>query len=130
MDDRTLFRYKPGTAGSHPHRARLVGVGRVLAATEIATTRGLAEVRSRDVPELPATLEEKDVTRGRANSLRWRLSGQWGRTPVSDQMKETLDLCVACKLPARMPVGVDVSRMKDRVPAPLARAPRHPASPG
>src|SRR5207248_9094690 len=61
-----------------------------------------------------ATLAEKDVTRGRANSLRLALSGQLGADAlVSDEMKDTLDLCVACKACRReCPVGVDVARMK------------------
>ena len=65
-------------------------------------------------PSYQATLEEKDVTRGRANSLRLALSGQLGPDAlVSDEMKDTLDLCVACKACRReCPVGVDVSRMK------------------
>jgi Fe-S oxidoreductase len=65
-------------------------------------------------PSYQATLEEKDVTRGRANSLRLALSGQLGPDAlVSAQMKDTLDLCVGCKACAReCPVGVDVSRMK------------------
>jgi Fe-S oxidoreductase len=65
-------------------------------------------------PSYHATLLEKDVTRGRANSLRLALTGQLGPDGLVDEaMKETLDLCVACKACRReCPVGVDVSRMK------------------
>jgi Fe-S oxidoreductase len=65
-------------------------------------------------PSYRATGEEKDVTRGRANSLRLALSGQLGPDALtSDEMYATLDLCVACKGCKReCPTGVDVARMK------------------
>jgi Fe-S oxidoreductase len=65
-------------------------------------------------PSYQVTGDEKDVTRGRANSLRLALSGQLGPDALaSDEMKETLDLCVACKACRReCPTGVDMARMK------------------
>jgi Fe-S oxidoreductase len=65
-------------------------------------------------PSYQATGDEKDVTRGRANSLRLALSGQLGPDALSsDAMKDTMDLCVACKACRReCPVGVDMARMK------------------
>src|SRR5260370_20264670 len=65
-------------------------------------------------PSYLATRDEKDVTRGRANSLRLALSGQLGPDAlVSEDMKEVLDLCVSCKACRReCPTGVDMARMK------------------
>ena len=116
MDDRTLFRYKPGYQGL-PLRTALdwSDSGGFLAATEMCNNNGnCRKFEAVMCPSYQATLEEKDVTRGRANSLRLALSGQLGpEALVSEQMKETLDLCVACKACRReCPVGVDVSRMK------------------
>jgi FAD/FMN-containing dehydrogenase/Fe-S oxidoreductase len=116
MDDRTLFRYKPGYRGL-PIATALdwSEAGGFLAATEMCNNNGnCRKFEAVMCPSYQATLEEKDVTRGRANSLRLALSGQLGPDAlVSDQMKETLDLCVACKACRReCPVGVDVSRMK------------------
>src|SRR5215813_274358 len=116
MDDRTLFRYKPGYGGLPIHTALdWSESGGFLAATEMCNNNGnCRKFEAVMCPSYQATLEEKDVTRGRANSLRLALSGQLGPDGlVSDQMKETLDLCVACKACRReCPVGVDVSRMK------------------
>ena len=116
MDDRTLFRYKPGYGGL-PLRTALdwSDSGGFLAATEMCNNNGnCRKLEAVMCPSYQATLEEKDVTRGRANSLRLALSGQLGPGALaSEAMKETLDLCVACKACRReCPVGVDVSRMK------------------
>ncbi|MFL5377513.1 MAG: FAD-binding and (Fe-S)-binding domain-containing protein, partial [Myxococcales bacterium] len=116
MDDRTLFRYKPEYRGL-PIRTALdwSESGGFLAATEMCNNNGnCRKFEAVMCPSYQATLEEKDVTRGRANSLRLALSGQLGPDAlVSDRMKDTLDLCVACKACRReCPVGVDVSRMK------------------
>src|SRR5204863_3965632 len=68
---------------------------------------------------------EKDVTRGRANTLRLAISGQLGPDALaSDEMMETLKLCVSCKACRHeCPVGVDMARMKIEVLA--ARAASH-----
>src|SRR5258707_3790346 len=68
-------------------------------------------------PSYLATKDEKDVTRGRANSLRLALTGQLGPDAmVSGGMKEVLDLCVSCKACKReCPTGVDMARMKVEV---------------
>ena len=116
MDDRTLFRYKPGYKGLPVHTALdWSDSGGFLAATEMCNNNGnCRKFEAVMCPSYQATLEEKDVTRGRANSLRLALSGQLGPDAlVSEEMKATLDLCVACKACRReCPVGVDVSRMK------------------
>ncbi|HZX97096.1 MAG TPA: FAD-linked oxidase C-terminal domain-containing protein [Myxococcales bacterium] len=116
MDDRTLFRYKPGY-GALPIATALdwSESGGFLAAAEMCNNNGhCRKFEAVMCPSYLATLEEKDVTRGRANSLRLALSGQLGPDALtSHEMKRTLDLCVACKACKReCPVGVDVSRMK------------------
>ncbi|HMG20593.1 MAG TPA: FAD-linked oxidase C-terminal domain-containing protein, partial [Kofleriaceae bacterium] len=116
MDDRSLFRYKPGYAP-----LPLVPAldwsesGGLLAATEMCNNNG--SCRKFDAvmcPSYQATGDERDATRGRANSLRLALSGQLGPDAlVSDGMKETMALCVGCKACRReCPTGVDMARMK------------------
>ena len=67
--------------------------------------------------ELPRDHNERDVTRGRANSLRLAISGQLGSDAfTSDEMMETLKLCVSCKGCRReCPTGVDMAKMKIEV---------------
>jgi Fe-S oxidoreductase len=69
------------------------------------------------------TRDERDVTRGRANALRLAISGQLGADALaSDEMAETLKLCVSCKACRReCPTGVDMARMKIEVLAARAR---------
>ena len=68
-------------------------------------------------PSYRVTREERDVTRGRANSLRLAITGQLGPDALtSDEMAETLKLCVSCKACRReCPTGVDMARMKIEV---------------
>ena len=70
-------------------------------------------------PSYRVTRDERDVTRGRANSLRLAISGQLGGAAlISDEMAETLKLCVSCKACRReCPTGVDMARMKIEVQA-------------
>ena len=65
-------------------------------------------------PSFRATGDEKDLTRGRANSLRLALSGQLGPNALtSDDMYDSMALCVGCKGCKReCPTGVDMARMK------------------
>src|SRR5260370_4348982 len=116
MDDRRLFRYKPGYTGL-PIKTALnwSESGGFLGATEMCNNNGhCRKFEAVMCPSYLATGDEKDVTRGRANSLRLALSGQLGPDAlVSDAMKETLDLCVACKACRREgPTGGDTARMK------------------
>jgi Fe-S oxidoreductase len=116
MDDRNLFRYRPGYS-SLPILPALdwSESGGLLAATEMCNNNG--SCRKFDAvmcPSYQATGEERDATRGRANSLRLALTGQLGPDAlVSDAMKETMELCVGCKACRReCPTGVDMARMK------------------
>src|SRR5213078_3523653 len=79
-------------------------------------------------PSYRVTREEKDVTRGRANTLRLAITGQLGPDALaSDEMAETLKLCVSCKACRReCPTGVDMARMKIEVQA--ARAAKYELS--
>ena len=76
-------------------------------------------------PSYRATRNEKDVTRGRANTLRLAISGQLGPDALaSDEMMDTLKLCVSCKACRHeCPTGVDMAKMKIEVLA--ARAATH-----
>ncbi|MGZ4833238.1 MAG: (Fe-S)-binding protein, partial [Terriglobales bacterium] len=117
MDDRRLFRYKPGY-GPKPIQTVLdwSDWGGLLGAAEMCNNNGTCRKLDAGVmcPSYIATRDEKDVTRGRANSLRLALSGQLGPEAfASDAMKDTMDLCVGCKACRReCPTGVDMARMK------------------
>jgi FAD/FMN-containing dehydrogenase/Fe-S oxidoreductase len=115
MDDRTLFRFKPGYATSVPPTVLDWSEwGGYDKAVEMCNNNG--HCRKFDAgtmcPSYRATLDEAHLTRGRANTLRLALSGQLG--PDADSMvKEALDLCVSCKGCKReCPTGVDMARMK------------------
>lgn len=65
-------------------------------------------------PSYMATRDEKDVTRGRANTLRLAMTGRLAEAGLDDDgVLETLDLCLECRAcRAECPVGVDVARFK------------------
>lgn len=117
MDDRTLFRFKPNyrripfeTALDWSEWGGLGG------AVEMCNNNGACRKFDAKVmcPSYRATLDEQHLTRGRANTLRLALSGQLGSDAfVSDDMAETMRLCVGCKACKReCPTGVDMARMK------------------
>jgi len=117
MDDRRLFRYKPGYATAAIDTtldwSEWGGFG---AAVEMCNNNGACRKREPGVmcPSYRVTRDEQHLTRGRANSLRLALSGQLGADAlVSDDMYATMDLCVSCKGCKReCPTGVDMARMK------------------
>jgi len=76
-------------------------------------------------PSYRVTKDEQHVTRGRANTLRLAISGQLGEAGLaSDEVKDTLDLCVSCKGCKRdCPTGVDMAKFK--IEARAARVKRH-----
>ena len=115
MDDKTLFRFKPGyEAKAPPPALDWSEWGGLDKAVEMCNNNG--HCRKFDAgtmcPSYRVTQDEQHLTRGRANTFRLALSGQLG--PDSDAMvKEALDLCVSCKGCKReCPTGVDMARMK------------------
>jgi Fe-S oxidoreductase len=78
-------------------------------------------------PSYRVTKDEKDVTRGRANTLRLAVTGQLGVGALSsNEMQQTMKLCVSCKACKReCPTGVDMARMKIEVMAARARSHGH-----
>jgi Fe-S oxidoreductase len=63
-------------------------------------------------PSYRVTRDEQHLTRGRANTLRLALAGQFGDF-ASEEVREALDLCVSCKGCRReCPTGVDMAKMK------------------
>ncbi|MBZ0138945.1 MAG: FAD-binding protein [Pseudorhodoplanes sp.] len=132
FDDRSNFRFGPGYRGeeivTHLDWSAWPGSGGGFqGAVEMCNNNGACRKMAGGVmcPSYRVTRDEKDVTRGRANTLRLAVTGQLGRHALtSDAMAETLELCVSCKACRReCPTGVDMARMKIEVLA--ARAARH-----
>jgi len=141
MDDRSLFRFKPGyesikyepvldwsawNVQTDPvtEITTAPGTGGDLAggfakAAEMCNNNG--HCRKFDAgtmcPSFRVTRDEKHLTRGRANTLRLALSGQLGSEGLhSDAVAAAMDLCVSCKGCKRdCPTGVDMARMKIEV---------------
>ena len=121
MDSRNLFRYAPGYASENistilnwadwPGKA-----GGFQGAIEMCNNNGSCRKLDGGVmcPSFRVTRDEKDSTRGRANTLRLALSGQLGEEALtSKHMSDTMSLCVSCKACKReCPTGVDMSKMK------------------
>jgi len=124
MNDRSLFRFGPEytvkdfkTAfdwSSYPGAA-----GGFQGAVEMCNNNGACRKFDASVmcPSFRVTRNERDSTRGRANTLRLAISGQLGRDAFSsDDMMETMKLCVSCKGCKReCPTGVDMAAMKIEV---------------
>jgi FAD/FMN-containing dehydrogenase/Fe-S oxidoreductase len=138
MDDRSLYRFKPGYAEqplapaldwsawnvqADPVTEQVSAPGTGLDATggfakavEMCNNNG--HCRKFDsgtmCPSYRVTRDEQHLTRGRANTLRLAVSGQLGPDAMtSDALYETMDLCVGCKGCKRdCPTGIDMARMK------------------
>jgi FAD/FMN-containing dehydrogenase/Fe-S oxidoreductase len=132
MDDRALFRYPPDYRVAELKTAldwsAYPGAGGGFqGAVEMCNNNGACRKLEGGVmcPSYRATRDEKDVTRGRANTLRLAISGQLGPDALaSDEMMDTLKLCVSCKACRHeCPTGVDMAKMKIEVLA--ARAAKH-----
>lgn len=124
MDDRRLFRYGPDYAVPDMHTeldwSEWTGSGGGFqGAVEMCNNNGACRKLKGGVmcPSFRVTRKEKDLTRGRANTLRLAISGQLGADAfASDEMAETMKLCVSCKGCRReCPTGVDMARMKIEV---------------
>jgi FAD/FMN-containing dehydrogenase/Fe-S oxidoreductase len=117
MDDRSLFRFKPGYR-TPPLDTALDWSewGGFAGAVEMCNNNGACRKAEPGVmcPSYRATADEQHLTRGRANSLRLALSGALGADALtSDAMAETMALCISCKGCKReCPTGVDMARMK------------------
>lgn len=124
FDDRSNFRYAPGYHANET-KTRLDwsaypgSGGGFQGAVEMCNNNGACRASAGGVmcPSYRVTRNERDTTRGRANSLRLAISGQLGPDALtSDDMAETLSLCVSCKGCRReCPTGVDMARMKIEV---------------
>jgi len=134
MNDRTLFRYGPGyrmdEIGQQLDWSAWPGVsGGLQGAIEMCNNNGACRKLKGGVmcPSYRVTRDERDVTRGRANTLRLALSGQLGADALSsDEMRDTMRLCVSCKACKReCPTGVDMAKMKIEVLAARARVHGH-----
>jgi FAD/FMN-containing dehydrogenase/Fe-S oxidoreductase len=132
MDDRSLFRYPPDYRVTELKTAldwsAYPGAGGGFqGAVEMCNNNGACRKLEGGVmcPSYRATRNERDVTRGRANTLRLAISGQLGPDALaSDEMADTLKLCVSCKACRHeCPTGVDMAKMKIEVLA--ARATKH-----
>jgi len=124
MDDRSLFRYPPdyrvGELKTALDWSAYPGAGGGFqGAVEMCNNNGACRKLEGGVmcPSYRATHNEKDVTRGRANTLRLAISGQLGPDALSsDEMMDTLKLCVSCKACRHeCPTGVDMAKMKIEV---------------
>ena len=130
MDDRSLFRYSPNykvkdfdTAldwSEWPGSA-----GGFQGAIEMCNNNGACRKLKGGTmcPSYRVTRNERDLTRGRANTLRLAISGQLGGEAfTSDEMMDAMKLCVSCKGCKReCPTGVDMARMKLEVLAARAK---------
>jgi FAD/FMN-containing dehydrogenase/Fe-S oxidoreductase len=130
FDDRTKFRYGPDYhaeegAAELDWTAYTGARGGFQGAVEMCNNNGACrkEVGGVMCPSYRVTREERDVTRGRANSLRLAITGQLGPDALtSDEMAETMKLCVSCKgCRHECPTGVDMARMKIEVQAARAK---------
>ena len=131
MDDRRLFRFAPGYTVA-PLKTEFDwsawpgAGGGFQGAVEMCNNNGACRKLAGGTmcPSYRVTRHERDVTRGRANTLRLAISGQLGPDALtSDAMADTLALCVSCKGCKReCPTGVDMARMKIEVLAARARS--------
>ena len=120
MDDRRLFRFKPGYKAELKNPALDWSAWHGFAgAVEMCNNNGACRKADGGVmcPSYRVTRDEQHLTRGRANTLRLALSGQLGPDGFSSEaLYKTLELCVSCKGCKReCPTGVDMAKMKIEV---------------
>jgi len=117
QNDRSLMRYKAD------YKAEKINThydwsnwGEFSDAVEMCNNNGACRKLDSGVmcPSYRVTKQEKDLVRGRANTLRLALSNQLPKDAfVSKEMFETMELCVGCKACQReCPMSVDISKMK------------------
>ena len=116
-NDRSLMRYKSGyqTENINTHYD-WSNWGQFSDAVEMCNNNGACRKLDSGVmcPSYRVTKEEKDLVRGRANTLRLALSNQLPEGSfASKEMYETMELCVSCKACQReCPMSVDMAKMK------------------
>jgi len=123
MDDRRVFRYGPKYEVPEfdtelDWSAWPGSAGGFQGAVEMCNNNGACRKLKGGVmcPSFRATRNERDATRGRANTLRFTISGQMPGGLTSDAMADTMKYCVSCKACRReCPTGVDMARMKVEV---------------
>ncbi|MCG8447854.1 MAG: FAD-binding protein [Hyphomicrobiales bacterium] len=124
MNDRRLLRYGPEYDVKNLKTALDWSAwpgkgGGFQGAVEMCNNNGACRKLAGGVmcPSYRVTRDEKDVVRGRANTLRLAISGQLGEDALtSDAMADTLKLCVSCKGCKReCPTSVDMAKMKIEV---------------
>ena len=116
-DDRSLMRYKPGyKAENITTHYDWSAWGQFSDAVEMCNNNGACRKLDSGVmcPSYRVSKEEKDLVRGRANTLRLALSNQLPEGSfASKEMFETMELCVSCKACQReCPMSVDMAKMK------------------
>ena len=130
FDDRANFRYGPDyradEIATELDWSAYTGAGNGFqGAIEMCNNNGACRKATAGVmcPSYRVTRDERDVTRGRANTLRLAITGQLGPDAfTSDEMAETMKLCVSCKgCRHECPTGVDMARMKIEVQAARAK---------
>ncbi len=124
MDDQRVMRYGPDYAVTEIKTVfdwpGYSGAGRGFqGAVEMCNNNGACR-KLKDgamCPSYRVTRDERDLTRGRANTLRLAISGQLGPDAyTSDEVSQALSLCVSCKACRReCPTGVDMAKMKIEV---------------
>jgi FAD/FMN-containing dehydrogenase/Fe-S oxidoreductase len=121
MDDRRLMRFSPGYQvrdfeAALDWSAWPGAGGGFQGAVEMCNNNGECRKLAGGAmcPSYRVTRNERDVTRGRANTLRLAMSGQLGADALgADAVMEALQYCVSCKACRReCPTGVDMAKMK------------------
>jgi Fe-S oxidoreductase len=117
QNDRSLMRYKANyKAEKITSHYDWSNWGEFSDAVEMCNNNGACRKLDSGVmcPSYRVTKNEKDLVRGRANTLRLALSNQLPKNSfVSKEMFETMELCVSCKACQReCPMSVDISKMK------------------
>lgn len=117
MDDRSIMRFAPGYAPIDIKPSldwsEWNGFDRAI---EMCNNNGACRKSNVGVmcPSYRVSKNEQHLTRGRANTLRLAITGQLGADAfTSDEMYQTMDLCVGCKGCKReCPTGIDMAKMK------------------
>jgi len=117
QNDRSLMRYKatykPETITTNYDWSNW---GQFSDAVEMCNNNGACRKLDSGVmcPSYRVTMDEKDLVRGRANTLRLALSNQLPKNSfASKEMFKTMELCVSCKACQReCPMSVDMAKMK------------------